>query len=367
LNSIQDNIFIEAHGKLGSFELDVAFSAPLQGVTALFGPSGCGKTSVLRSIAGLNRLEGIVRLGAEIWQDKNLFLPTHKRPIGYVFQEASLFPHLSVRANLTFGMKKEKNTAEFGFNEIVSILSLEHLIDRYPHHLSGGERQRVAIGRALLSHPRLLLMDEPLSALDQNMREEIMPFLMRLRQHLAIPIFYITHDMREVERLADHLVLMEGGRILAVGALQKLQADPALPLARSRDAAVSLEASFNSWNRDSGLASFCVPGGELRCPLPDCPDEKNHRLKIAASDVSLTLSRPAASSILNILPVRILSATLVEAHEMLVSLELVADDKTHESSVILSRISAYSWGALPLQEGLNLYAQIKGIALLPKS
>jgi len=363
LTSQQDDIFIAVKGRLGTFPLDVAFHAPLTGVTALFGASGCGKTSILRSIAGLNRLAGTIRIGADIWQDENIFLPTHSRAIGYVFQEASLFPHLSVRGNLTFGMGKGDNSAAFGFDEVVAILGLEHLISRYPHHLSGGERQRVAIGRALLSNPHVLLMDEPLSALDQKMREEIMPFLLRLREHLHLPIFYITHDMREVERLADHLVLLQAGQILGYGDLQQLQADPALPLARDRDAAVSLEATFADWDGDSGLAHFHIAGGRLRYPLPARPNYQSMRLKIAASDVSLTIEKPASSSILNILPVRILSATRLEGHEMLVSLQLEAEG---ESTVILSRLSRFSWDRLHLCEGMPLYAQIKGIALLPK-
>jgi len=363
LNRSENDIFIQVKGKLGAFVLDIAFYAPLQGVTALFGPSGCGKTSVLRSIAGLNRVEGTIRIGADIWQREKFFLPTHKRPIGYVFQEASLFAHLSVRANLIFGMVKKKSSAEFGFDEVVSILGLENLIDHYPHHLSGGERQRVAIGRALLSDPHVLLMDEPLSALDQKMREEIMPFLMRLRRHLHLPIFYITHDMREVERLADYLVLMEDGHIRACGDLQKLQADLSLPLARGRDAMVSLDAKFVNWDGDNGLAKFSVPGGQLLCPLSACPDYQHIRLQIGADDVSLTLERPQSSSILNILPVHIVSATRFEKNEMLVALRLGEND---ESSLILSRLSHFSWATLQLHEGMRLYAQIKGIALLPK-
>jgi len=377
----QDDNFIKVRGRLGSFELDVEFNAPLRGVTALFGPSGCGKTSVLRSIAGLNRLTGTIRIGASLWQGENFFLPPHKRPIGYVFQEASLFPHLSVCANLSFGMGKKQKAARFFFDEIVSLLALEPVMDRYPHHLSGGECQRVAIGRALLSKPHVLLMDEPLSALDQKMREEIMPFLMRLRQDLRVPIFYITHDMKEVERLADYLILMQGGRVIASGTLQKLQADLSLPLARGRDATVSLEAQFENWDAGSGLATFLVGGNALRFPLSERlpksgnrfsenalmrPDDQHIRLQIAAGDVSLTLERPKASSILNILPVRILSATAVEGHEMLVSLILEAERTKGESAVILSRLSRFSWDGLKLHEGMRLYAQIKGIALHPK-
>jgi len=373
LNNQENDIFVETRGQLGSFALDVAFHAPLRGVTALFGPSGCGKTSVLRAIAGLNRLAGSIRIGQDIWQQDKFFLPTHSRAIGYVFQEASLFPHLSVHANLTFGMEKDKGNQTEAFDEIISLLGLGHLVRRYPHHLSGGERQRVAIGRALLSSPKVLLMDEPLSALDHNMREEIMPFLLRLRAHLAIPIFYITHDMREVERLADYLVLMQSGSVMAAGPLQKLQAETSLPLARESQAAVSLDAHLNHWDEESGLATFSVANIPFRTPLPACPPHSHIRLKIAASDVSLTREEPTASSILNILPVRILSATPLEGNEMLVALRLIPQevdikgrDEWLEDLVILSRLSRFSWQRLQLSQGQQLYAQIKGVSILPK-
>ncbi|MBW7962538.1 molybdenum ABC transporter ATP-binding protein [Bradyrhizobium sp. BR 10261] len=207
-------------GSLGRFSLDVALSVPASGVTAIFGPSGCGKTTVARCIAGLQRMtDGFCAVDGEVWQDHHGFRQVHRRPIGYVFQEASLFPHLSVRGNLLFGAPKIMK-AEVAFDEVIELLGLAALLDRAPHRLSGGERQRVAIGRALLSQPKLLLMDEPLAALDRATKSEILPFLERLHERLSLPVFYISHDMAEIERFADHLVLMEHGRVVSTGPLQ---------------------------------------------------------------------------------------------------------------------------------------------------
>ena len=231
-------------GRVGSFQLDAAFVAPSSGVTALFGPSGCGKTSLLRCIAGLNRFaDGYCALDSEVWQDGTArFAPTYRRPIGYVFQEASLFPHMSVRRNLLYGAPRTNaDRIAIGYDEVIELFGLADLLERSPRNLSGGERQRVALGRALLSQPRLLLMDEPLSALDATAKEDILPYLERLHGRLSLPVVYVTHDMREVERLADHLVLMEKGRVVAAGQLGDLLSDPSLPFARAREAAVMLE------------------------------------------------------------------------------------------------------------------------------
>src|ERR1700744_6279447 len=202
------------HNVLGNFTLDTAFEFPARGVPALFGPSGCGKTTVLRCIAGLLRVDGVCEIDGEVWQDKSgTFLPTHKRPLGYVFQEASLFQHLSVRRNLLFGAPRDNRDGTKGggiiFGEVGEWLGIAKLLDRSPRNLWGGERQRVAIGRALLSQPKLLLMDEPLSALDRATKNEILPFLQRLRDRLELPIIYVTHAIAEVEQLADQIVLMD--------------------------------------------------------------------------------------------------------------------------------------------------------------
>ncbi|HIP53448.1 MAG TPA: molybdenum ABC transporter ATP-binding protein, partial [Chromatiales bacterium] len=197
----------------GDFVLDVDTVFPGKGVTAIFGPSGCGKTTLLRAIAGLERdPNGYCQVGEHLWQKKAMFLPAHRRSLGYVFQEASLFPHLSVRRNLEYGFKRvPKNQRRVTLEEATALLGLGNLLARRPLGLSGGERQRVAIGRALLTSPRLLLMDEPLAALDQASKREILPYLERLHDELAMPLLYVSHAADEVARLADHLVLLDNG------------------------------------------------------------------------------------------------------------------------------------------------------------
>ncbi len=200
----------EFRSALGKFTLEAAFTVPATGITMLFGPSGCGKTTVLRCIAGLIHIkDGLCDIAGEVWQDRSgAFVPTHKRALGYVFQEASLFPHMSVRKNLLFGAPNKKHDGPtIDFDEVVDLLGIRALLDRSPRNLSGGERQRVGFGRALLAQPKVLLMDEPLSALDRRTKGEILPFIEKLRDHFALPIFYVTHDTTEVERLADQMVL----------------------------------------------------------------------------------------------------------------------------------------------------------------
>ncbi|WP_460451445.1 molybdenum ABC transporter ATP-binding protein [Alsobacter sp. SYSU BS001988] len=351
-------------GRVGAFALDVAFEAPSSGVTALFGPSGSGKTTVLRCMAGLHRLaEGSLTVGGDIWQDGRTFRPTHRRPVGYVFQEASLFAHLSVKENLLFGAKRatpRPGSAAIGWDEVVDLLGLGAMLERDPRSLSGGERQRVAIGRALLSQPSLLLMDEPLSALDRNARDEILPFLERLHAGLSLPMVYVTHDMAEVERLADHLVLLEAGRVVAAGPLAVLQSDPALPLAARRDAAVSLDAVTQGYDPGFGLLTLRVDGGSFVAPGPPAPPGERRRLRVQAADVSLALRPAEASTIINILPARILDARPLGPQESLVVLGL-GDDGA--GARLLSRVTRRSWEHLGLAPGVAVYAQVKGVAV----
>ncbi len=318
---------------------------------------------MLRCIAGLQRLrDGYCRVGGAVWQDgETAFLPPHRRPLGYVFQDARLFPHLSVRRNLTFGAPRAsgRGTDAIVFDEVVDLLALEPLLDRSPRHLSGGERQRVALGRALLSEPRLLLMDEPLSALDAAAKAEILPFIERLHDRLSLPSIYVTHDMAEVERLADHLVLMQSGRVIAAGPLAELQSDPSLPLAASRDAAVSLEGRIEHIDAADGLMSVAVTGGAFLVTASGAVGERR-RLRIVAGDVSLAREAPALSSILNVVPARVLSARAVEPGEMIVLIALGAGGAGDR---ILSRITRRSFERLGLGEGLAVYAQVKGVAL----
>jgi molybdate transport system ATP-binding protein len=356
----------EFRGTIGKFALDAGFTAPAKGVTALFGPSGCGKTTVLRCIAGLLHVDGVCQIDGEVWQDRDgAFLPTYRRPLGYVFQEPSLFQHLSVRRNLLFGAPRKDGGAAgqgIAFHEVVELLGVERLLDRSPRNLSGGERQRVAIGRALLSQPKLLLMDEPLSALDRATKNEILPFLERLRDRLNLPIVYVSHDIAEVERLADQMVLMEKGRVIGAGALEDLQSNPSLPLAAARDAAVSLDGVVQARDEAYGLVTLKVRGGLLIAPAPPAPIGERRRIRVIAGDVSLTREAPGPSSILNILPARVVSMKAIDSNEVVVVVALGADGA---GARLLSRLTRKSWEALGLAEGVGVYAQVKAVALAP--
>ena len=360
-------INIAFRGLLGAFALDALFTAPATGVTAIFGPSGCGKTAVLRCIAGLTRLQsGTCAVDGEIWQDEKTFLPTWRRSLGYVFQEPSLFAHLSVERNLGYGAPKARTSAvntTIAFDEVVALLGLAPLLGRSPRNLSGGERQRVAIGRALLSRPKLLLMDEPLSALDRLTKDEILPCLERLHDRLSLPIIYVSHDMSEVEHLADHLVLMESGRVVASGALSALQADPSLPLAINREAAVNFDAIVDGYDADYGLLSLAIDGGRMLVPAPRFAVGVHRRLRIAASDVSLLAEPQQASSILNSLPARICARRPIGESEMIVVLALGEDGA---GARLLARITRRSWERLDLAEGKSIWAQVKGVSLAHK-
>jgi molybdate transport system ATP-binding protein len=356
----------EFRGAIGKFALDAGFTAPGRGVTALFGPSGCGKTTVLRCLAGLLHVDGVCEIDGEVWQDQTgVFLPTYKRPLGYVFQEASLFQHLSVRRNLLFDApRKDGGRAKeaIAFDEVVELLGVQRLLDRSPRNLSGGERQRVAIGRALLSQPKLLLMDEPLSALDRATKNEILPFLERLRDRLNLPVVYITHDIAEVERLADQLVLMEKGRVIGFGPLEELQSDPSLPLAVAREAAVSFDGVVQASDQAYGLVTVKVRGGSLTAPASPAPVGERRRIRVIAGDVSLTREAPGPSSILNVLPARIVSMKPVDANEIVAVVALGADGT---GARMLSRLTRKSWEELGLAEGVSVYAQVKAVALAP--
>jgi len=359
------SIEVAFKGRLGAFELDAAFVAPANGVTGLFGPSGCGKTTVLRCIAGLNRLaDGHCVIDGDVWQrGAGTFRPPFARPVGYVFQEASLFPHLSVVGNLLYGTRGRRPSPPreaIGFDAVVGLLSLENLLARSPRHLSGGERQRVAIGRALLSQPKLLLMDEPLSALDRQAKDEILPLLIQLNDTLSLPVIYVSHDMSEVERLADHLVLMQAGRVLAFGGLSELQSDPALPLARGREAAVTFDAVTAAYDAAYGLATLKVEGGQFIVPRSTGAIGQRQRVTVAAGDVSLARELPRQTTVLNILRCRILSATPSHDHQMVVVLGL-GEEGT--GARLLARITRHSWEQLRLSEGIVVYSQVKGVAL----
>jgi molybdate transport system ATP-binding protein len=365
MNELPNAIAIRFSGLLGSFNLDVEFEAPMRGITALFGPSGSGKTSVLRCVAGLDRLSGRLAVGGELWQDsQGAFREPHQRSVGYVFQEASLFPHLSVRDNLLYGHKravKAGASSEVEFDAVVGLMGIRPLLERSTTALSGGERQRVAIGRALLSQPRLLLMDEPLAALDQKNKEEILPFLEALHNTLSIPILYVSHDISEVERLADVLVLLNDGKVVACGPLMDVLADGRLPMAYRTGAAAILEGRVEAFDPQYGLTEMTVNGETLLVPGRVGTAGESRRLRIAASDVSLSPERPSRTSILNVLPVQVRDIQRVDEAQTNVTLSV-----GHGGSgpALLARISRRACESLQFACGQRIYAQVKAVSLV---
>jgi len=356
-------------GVLGSFHLDVTFETPMRGVTALFGPSGCGKTMILRCVAGLNRLPGRLSVGDEVWQDDvtGKFLDPHERAVGYVFQEASLFTHLSVLGNLRYGHRralKKQVAEEIRLDDVVDLLGIAHLLDRATGKLSGGERQRVALGRALLSQPRLLLMDEPLSALDRMTKEEILPYFEALHASLSIPALYVSHDISEIQRLADHMVFLESGRVAAAGPLNELLADTRLAISQSREASTILEARIGAYNAQDGLTVLEIAGQEFVIPRRLGREGGTERLRIAATDVSLAVGRPSETSILNIIRVRVMDVRPVDDAQVNVLLTIGHRDGGPK---LLARITRRAQRLLCFTPGQDVYAQIKAASLVGSS
>jgi molybdate transport system ATP-binding protein len=357
-------ISVTFKGTLGKFELNVNFAVPMRGITALFGPSGSGKTTILRCISGLTHLPGDLSVGDQIWQSKTTFLAPHHRPIGYVFQEASLFAHLSVRNNLVYGRQRALKTGaseEIRFDDVVSLMGLGRLLDRATAALSGGERQRVAIGRALLSQPRLLLMDEPLSALDRTSKEEILPFFEALHQTLSIPILYVSHDISEVERLADVLVLLEDGRVTVAGPLADVLVEGSLPISRTPEAATVVEASVKAFDPQYGLTELALDRETLLVPGRVGEVGKGRRLRIAAADISLAPERPSRTSILNVFPVRV--KTIHPINEAQVNV-VVTIGHCDDGTKLLARISKRALETLGFAQGQDVYAQVKAVSLI---
>lgn len=347
------------------FELDITLALPSRGVTALFGPSGCGKTTVLRALAGLERAAGHVSVNGAVWQDDatGRFVPTHQRPLGYVIQDAALFPHLDVRGNLDYGRRRSAHAAERGaLDASIELLGIAHLLARRPDTLSGGERQRVAIARALATGAQLLLMDEPLAALDADRKADILPYLQRLHRELAVPIVYVTHALDEVAQLADHLVLMRDGRMAAAGPLNALMARPELPLAQLDEAGVVIHAEVTEHDAEHGMTRLSAHGASLWVGATAAACGQTVRVRILARDVSVTRQRPAETSILNVLPV-VLDSVHREHHTALLRLRADAGSAP-DSWTLMARITSKSLNALQLHPGDALYAQIKGVALM---
>ena len=333
------------------FKLDLDLTAPA-GLTCLFGRSGSGKTTIINAVAGLLRPDTarIVLDGVALHD-----LPPHQRRVGYVFQDARLFPHMTVAQNLTYAARIRRQQAK-GFDRIVGLLGIGALLDRRPATLSGGERQRVAIGRALLSDPRILLMDEPLAALDEARKSEILPYIEALRDAFGLPILYVSHALPEVARLATSIAVIDAGRLLAFGPAARLLSDPeTAPLLGLRDAGAILTARVAEQAAD-GLTRLDTPAGPLWLPRVQTTIGHSLRVRIAASDVMLALTRPEGLSALNVLPATVRAVRDGDGPGALVQLDL-------GGQALLARVTRRSATALGLQPGLELFAVVKSVSV----
>ena len=350
---------------LGDFALDVAVSLPGRGVTAIFGPSGSGKTTLLRSIAGLERAPGgYLAVNGDVWQDDaaGVFKPVHCRSLGYVFQAANLFAHLSVQGNLDYGMRRvTASDRKVSLAQAIDLLGIDKLLHRQPANLSGGERQRVAIARALATSPQLLLMDEPLAALDIQRKAEVLPYLERLHTELNIPVLYVSHAPDEVARLADHLVLLEAGRVVASGPTRELMTRLDLPLAHGDAAASVIEAVVMQIEPEYHLSHAEFSGGQVSVLNPNLHVGQRVRIRVQARDVSLTLAHQQGTSVLNIFAATVSAISPDSAGQVMIALRV---GQGAIGSTLLARITQKSLEALNLQPGSPVFAQVKGVAVL---
>lgn len=341
------------------FSLQLDLALPGRGITGIFGRSGSGKTSFLRCVAGLEKAVGKLSVNGHVWQDNNTFLPTWQRPLGYVFQEASLFPHLSVQGNLDYARKRAApSTSPVAYDQAIELFNIATLLKRRPEALSGGEKQRVAMARALLINPRLLLMDEPLAALDNTHKRDILPYLETLHRELSIPVLYVSHSADEIARLADHLVILDNGKAMANGPLQETLSRLDLPVQLGEDTGVVIDAKVVERNARWHLARVAFAGGELWLRDGGEPVGETVRIRILARDVSLALEQFRESSILNRLPVTI-TGIAPDRDDAMCLVRMRAGDNS-----ILSRITKRSLDHLKLEVGAPAWAQIKSVAVV---
>ena len=342
------------------FTLNGSFSSPSQGITAIYGPSGCGKTTLLRSIAGLEKsVTGTISMNGDEWLGGTHSKPVHQRSIGYVFQDNHLFTHLNVRKNLLYGLKRTPNEKrKIEFSEAVLLLGVEKLVDKPVSELSGGECQRVAIARALLAGPDILLMDEPMAALDYQSKSEILPYLETLHSTLSIPILYVSHATDEIARLADYIVLMDNGTTYKQGPLLETVSDINSPLAEQANAFSILEGAVVANDSSHLLTTLDISGTTFSIPSADLAPEAEVRIRIVAKDVSLCLDRPLRTSIINIL-----ETTIVDIKENPTKGQCMIKLAVG-SQYLLARISTYSRQHLALAVGDSVFAQIKAVALV---
>jgi molybdate transport system ATP-binding protein len=326
-----------------NFELSVDVQIPAQGVTGLFGESGSGKTTLLRCIAGLE--------AGTSWDVR----PVHKRGVGYVFQEPQLFPHLDVRRNIEFGLRRS-SSPRVDQRQVVKMLGLDDLLDRKPEGLSGGEAQRVAIAAVLLRSPQLVLMDEPLASLDQRRKDDLLPYLDRLHDELSVPMIYVSHNIDEVSRLCDFLLLMEDGKIAGSGELHEILSRLDVPMLSGPTAGAVIEAKPRHYDNDFDLTQFSISAGELCVPGRYDLTASTVRLRIAANDVSICLAQPEKTTILNVLAAKIDDVRVAEPSSALVRLRIGTD-------YLLARITRRSVVRLDLKKGDRVFAQVKSVTV----
>lgn len=345
------------------FDLDVEYHLPDSGITVVCGASGSGKTTLLRCVAGLERAaRGVVTVGGRPWLDstKGINLPTWKRPLGYVFQEASLFPHLNVRGNLEFALKRSDKAAQARntLDVLLDLLGISHLLGRHPDALSGGERQRVAIARALCTAPQLLLLDEPLSALDAARRHDIFPWLEKLRSQWKTPMLYVTHSADEMTRLADHIVMLEDGRVRLAGPAFDVLNNENGPLAAGDQTSTVLDGLITERDSNWALARINFPGGHLWLPDLDRPVGEPLRVRVFAKDVSVLLTEPSGTSIQNHFQ-GVVESLKPDQHPAQLRVRLRCGD----TSVLLARLTRKAVHDLSLEPGKTVWVQVKTAAV----
>lgn len=360
--SATDDLRIRAQLARSGFYLDVDLELPPQGITVLFGPSGSGKTSLLRCVAGLERpVNGLIRFGQHLWQDdsRNIFVPTWQRDLGYVFQEPSLFDHLDVQKNVAYGLDRSKKPGALeALSGAIALLGIGHLMHRHPANLSGGERQRVAIARALATQPRLLLLDEPLAALDLARRHEILPWLEKMRDELSVPMLYITHSADEVARLADYLVVLDQGAVKAYGAAQDVLARVQSPVIVGEDAGVVLRGTVVQRDTPWHLSQVAFPGGFLWVRDNQLALGRQVRLRVLARDISLSAYEPHDTSIQNQFKGRI-EAMVDDTHPSQALVRIRCGE-----SILLARVTKRAIHMLGLNSGSEVWAQVKSVAVI---
>lgn len=352
---------IDVRRRRGDFLLEAAFAVPSTAVVALFGPSGCGKTTLVNIVAGLLAPDaGRVEIDGEVLCDvaAGVAVAAERRRIGYVFQDPRLFPHLGVRANLEYGLRRRRGVeARISFDDVVQLLGLESLLGRRPATLSGGERQRVALGRALLSQPRLLLLDEPLASLDAARRSEVLPYLEQLRDRFRIPMLYVSHQFEEVVRLATDVVLLEAGRVVATGPLTQVSGQPALArLAGTEAVGAVIDSVVTGIEPGSGLVRVPAGAGEMRLPADGLVAGRRVRLQVLARDVIVATRRPEGLSVRNALPGTVLAVTRESAQADLVVIDVGGVSVT-------ARVTAAATRELGLAPGVAAWALVKAVSV----